>query len=58
MPDVVPRAAYKLYGDSTAVTELKQYADRGHSLVVDNGLARDCRRRAGMARGAAHQVSE
>lgn len=37
MPDVVTRAAYKLYGDSTAVTELKQYADRGHSLVVDNG---------------------
>ncbi|OBK96186.1 alpha/beta hydrolase [Mycobacterium asiaticum] len=37
VPDVVTRAAYKLYGDSTAVTELKQYADRGHSLVVDNG---------------------
>lgn len=37
VPDVVTRAAYKLYGDSAAVTDLKQYADRGHSLVVDNG---------------------
>lgn len=37
VPDVVTRAAYKLYGDSTAVTDLKQYVDRGHSLVVDSG---------------------
>jgi pimeloyl-ACP methyl ester carboxylesterase len=37
VPDVVSRAAFKLYGDSTAVTELKQFADRGHSLTIDHG---------------------
>lgn len=37
VPDVVTRSAYKLYGDSTAVTDLKQFADRGHSLVIDSG---------------------
>lgn len=37
VPDVVTRAAYKLYGDSTATTELKQFADRGHSLTLDSG---------------------
>jgi non-heme chloroperoxidase len=35
--DAVTRAAYKAYGDSAAVTDLKQFADRGHSLVIDNG---------------------
>jgi hypothetical protein len=28
---------YKLYGDSRAVSDLKQFADRGHSMVVDGG---------------------
>lgn len=37
VPDVVTRAAYKLYGNSTAVTDLKQFPDRGHSLVIDQG---------------------
>ncbi|MFD6619017.1 alpha/beta hydrolase [Streptomyces albidoflavus] len=37
VPDSVTRAVYKAYGDSTAVTDLKQFADRAHSLVVDNG---------------------
>ncbi|MGA4844290.1 alpha/beta hydrolase [Streptomyces sp. G45] len=37
VPDSVTRAAYKQYGDSTAVTDLKQFADRGHSLVFDSG---------------------
>ncbi|WP_225847529.1 alpha/beta hydrolase [Streptomyces sp. HPF1205] len=37
VPDSVTRAVYKQYGDSTAVTDLKQFADRGHSLVVDSG---------------------
>lgn len=37
VPDVVTRAAFKLYGDSTATTELKQFADRGHSLTIDHG---------------------
>jgi alpha-beta hydrolase superfamily lysophospholipase len=35
--DSVTRMVYKLYGDSAAVSSLKQFADRGHSLVVDSG---------------------
>jgi alpha-beta hydrolase superfamily lysophospholipase len=37
VPDEVTRAVYKQYGDSTAVTDLKQFADRAHSLTVDSG---------------------
>ncbi|MBB2947138.1 pimeloyl-ACP methyl ester carboxylesterase [Actinoplanes lutulentus] len=37
VPDVVTRAAYKLYGDTAATTDLKQFPDRGHSLTVDSG---------------------
>ncbi|MFC7259441.1 alpha/beta hydrolase [Streptomyces lutosisoli] len=37
VPDVVTRSAYKLYGDSSTVADLKQFPDRGHSLVVDHG---------------------
>ncbi|MFJ5035975.1 alpha/beta hydrolase [Streptomyces sp. NPDC088560] len=37
VPDAVTRAVYKLYGDSTAMTDLKQFADRAHSLVIDSG---------------------
>ncbi|WP_042394958.1 alpha/beta hydrolase [Streptacidiphilus carbonis] len=37
VPDSVTRAVYKSYGDSTAATDLKQFADRAHSLVVDSG---------------------
>jgi pimeloyl-ACP methyl ester carboxylesterase len=37
VPDVVTRSAYKRYGDSPAVTDLKQFPDRGHSLDVDHG---------------------
>jgi non-heme chloroperoxidase len=33
-PDVATRVNYKLYGKSTAVTDLKQFADRGHSLAI------------------------
>jgi pimeloyl-ACP methyl ester carboxylesterase len=36
VPDVVVRAAYKLYRHSSATTELRQ-VERGHSLVVDSG---------------------
>ena len=36
-PDVTTQAAFKLYRDSTAVTELKQFEGRGHSLTVDHG---------------------
>jgi non-heme chloroperoxidase len=35
VPDVAARANYKLYGESTAVTDLKQFADRCHSLTID-----------------------
>jgi alpha-beta hydrolase superfamily lysophospholipase len=37
VPDAATRAVYKRYGDSTATTDLKQFADRGHSLIVDSG---------------------
>lgn len=37
VPDVVTRAAYLRYGDSTALTDLKQFADRAHSLTIDSG---------------------
>ncbi|MEU2252017.1 alpha/beta hydrolase [Nocardia xishanensis] len=37
VPDAVTRSVYKLYGDSSAVSELKQFADRGHCLVIDRG---------------------
>lgn len=37
VPDAVTRSVYKLYGDSPAVTDLKQFADRGHSLAFDSG---------------------
>ncbi|MBZ9641666.1 alpha/beta hydrolase [Streptomyces sp. PSKA30] len=37
VPDSVTRAVYKEYGDSTAVTDLKQFADRAHSLIIDSG---------------------
>lgn len=36
-PDAETRAMYKRYGDSVAVTDLAQFADRGHSLVIDSG---------------------
>ncbi|MEU1598507.1 alpha/beta hydrolase [Streptomyces sp. NPDC005708] len=37
VPDITTRTTYKLYGDSTAITELKQYPDRCHSLTIDSG---------------------
>ena len=37
VPDSVSRAAYKMYGKSAAVTEFRQFPDRGHSLTVDSG---------------------
>lgn len=39
VPDVVTRAAYRLYRDSGATTELLQLGDRGHSLTIDSGWA-------------------
>lgn len=37
VPDVVTRSTFKQYRDSTAVTELKQFEGRGHSLTIDHG---------------------
>ena len=37
VPDVTTRAAFKQYRHSLAVTELKQFEGRGHSLTVDSG---------------------
>ncbi|MGV9914503.1 alpha/beta hydrolase [Streptomyces tendae] len=37
VPDSVTRAVYRLYGDSTATSDLKQFPDRAHSLTVDSG---------------------
>jgi pimeloyl-ACP methyl ester carboxylesterase len=37
VPDKVTRSTLKQYRDSTAVTELKQFEGRGHSLIIDSG---------------------
>ncbi|MFL6124432.1 alpha/beta hydrolase [Actinophytocola sp.] len=37
VPDVVTRSTFRQYRDSTAVTELRQFEGRGHSLTVDSG---------------------
>jgi len=37
VPDVSTQASFKQYRDSTAVTELKQFEGRGHSLTIDGG---------------------
>ncbi|MET9643348.1 alpha/beta hydrolase [Streptomyces syringium] len=45
VPDVLTRSTFKQYRHSSAVTEYRCFADRGHSLIVDQGwpeLARTC----------------
>jgi pimeloyl-ACP methyl ester carboxylesterase len=37
VPDVVTRSTLKQYRHSQAVTELKQFEGRGHSLTIDSG---------------------
>jgi non-heme chloroperoxidase len=37
VPEVVARAAYRLYSGSGAVTDYRAFPDRGHSLVFDHG---------------------
>jgi pimeloyl-ACP methyl ester carboxylesterase len=37
VPDVTTRSTLKQYRHSAAITELKQYENRGHSLTVDHG---------------------
>jgi pimeloyl-ACP methyl ester carboxylesterase len=40
VPDVSTRSTLKQYRHSTAVTELKQFEHRGHSLTIDSGWKR------------------
>jgi pimeloyl-ACP methyl ester carboxylesterase len=37
VPPVLVHSAKRLYASSSAVTELKEFAGRGHSLVIDSG---------------------
>lgn len=37
VPEVVAKAAYKLYAGSNATTDYQSFPDRGHSLVFDHG---------------------
>ncbi|GAA3437894.1 alpha/beta hydrolase [Kutzneria kofuensis] len=37
VPEVVAKAAYKLYAGSSAITDYRSFPDRGHSLVFDHG---------------------
>jgi non-heme chloroperoxidase len=37
VPAAISRATLKLYRNSTAVTDLKEFPDRGHSLALDSG---------------------
>jgi len=37
IPDSLTQAAYRQYAKSSAVTEFRQFPDRGHSLTVDSG---------------------
>jgi alpha-beta hydrolase superfamily lysophospholipase len=37
VPEVITKATQKQYRDSSAVTDLIEFPDRGHSLTIDNG---------------------
>ena len=37
VPPAISRATVRLYGKSHAVTDLRQFPDRGHSLTIDSG---------------------
>jgi non-heme chloroperoxidase len=37
VPPVLVKSTLRVYGKSPAVTEYKEFADRGHSLVIDSG---------------------
>jgi non-heme chloroperoxidase len=39
VPAAVTRATRKLYGKSTAITDYREFPDRGHSLAIDRGWA-------------------
>ena len=37
MPEAITKSTVKQYRDSDAVTDLVEFADRGHSLTIDPG---------------------
>lgn len=37
VPAAISKATFKLYGKSPALTDLKEFPDRGHSLALDSG---------------------
>jgi alpha-beta hydrolase superfamily lysophospholipase len=37
VPEAITKSTYKQYRKSKAVTEITEFADRGHSLTIDNG---------------------
>ena len=37
VPEAITKATCKQYRDSEAVTDLMEFADRGHSLTIDHG---------------------
>jgi pimeloyl-ACP methyl ester carboxylesterase len=37
VPEVITKATVKQYRHSSAVTDLEEFADRGHSLTIDSG---------------------
>jgi pimeloyl-ACP methyl ester carboxylesterase len=39
VPEVITKATLKQYRDSSAVTDLLEFEDRGHSLTIDSGWA-------------------
>ena len=37
VPEAITKSTLKQYRDSAAVTDLVEFADRGHSLTIDAG---------------------
>jgi len=37
VPEAITKSTYKQYRKSSAVTEIKEFEDRGHSLTIDHG---------------------
>ncbi|MFM9919621.1 alpha/beta fold hydrolase [Lacisediminihabitans sp. H27-G8] len=45
VPEAITKATLKQYKDSSAITDLVEFADRGHSLTIDSGwreVAEEC----------------
>jgi hypothetical protein len=37
VPEAISKSTFKQYRKSTAVTDIKEFEDRGHSLTIDHG---------------------